>query len=59
MSVSLADSVESLDPSVSASELGEDKGISLSRVTEDRDDRSDRDVEMVFSLVFPVSQESQ
>ena len=59
MSVSLADKVDSLDPSVSTSELGDDKGMSLSKVDEDRDDRSDREVDTVFSRVFPVSHESQ
>ena len=58
-SLSLADRVESLDPSVSASELGEERGISLSRVTEERDERSDGVVGWPLSLDLPVSQESQ
>ena len=49
--------MESLDPSVS--ELGEDRIKSLSKVTEERDDRSDGVVGWLFSLVFPVSHESQ
>lgn len=59
MSVSLEDRVDSLDPSLLASKLGDDERTSLSRVTDDRDDRSDKDVDAVFSLVLPVSHESQ
>ena len=59
LSVSLADSVDSREPSVSASELGDDRGTSLSKVTEERDERSEGLIERLFSLVFPVSQESQ
>ena len=59
LSVSLADSVDSRELSVSASELGDDRGTSLSKVTEERDERSEGLIERLFSLVFPVSQESQ
>ena len=58
-SLSLVDNVDSLDPSVSASELGEDSRMSPSNVTEEREDRSDGVVGRLFSLVFLVSQESQ
>ena len=44
---------------MSASELGDDKGMSLSKVTDERDDLSEGLIERLFSLVFPVSQESQ
>ena len=44
---------------MSASELGDDRGTSLSKVTEEREERSEGLIERLFSLVFPVSQESQ
>lgn len=59
MSVSLEDRVDSLDPSLLASKLGDDERTSLSRVTDERDDRSDKEVDAVFSLVLPVPHESQ
>lgn len=56
-SLSLVDSVESLDPPVE-SPSGTDS-TSLSNVTDEREDRSDGEVEWPLSLVLPVSQEVQ
>ena len=55
--MSLADKVDSLEPG----ELGDDNGTSLSKVTDERDERSEGLMERLalFSLVLPVSQESQ
>ena len=56
-SLSLVDSVESLDPPVE-SPSGTDS-TSLSNVTDEREDRSDGEVDWPLSLVLPVSQEVQ
>ena len=56
-SLSLVDSVESLDPPVE-SPSGTDS-TSLSNVTDEREDRSDGDVDWPLSLVLPVFQEVQ
>ena len=59
--MSLVDNVDSLEPSVPASELGDDNGASLSNVTDEHDDRFEGLIErlVIFSRVLPVSQESQ
>ena len=59
--MSLVDNVDSLEPSVPASELGDDNGASLSKVTDEQDDRFEGLIErlVIFSRVLPVSQESQ
>ena len=59
--MSLVDNVDSLEPSVPASELGEDKGASLSKVTDEHDDHFEGLIErlVLFSRVLPVSQDSQ
>ena len=41
VSLSLANDADSLDPSVSASELGDDRGGSTSNTTDEREDLSD------------------
>ena len=59
--MSLVDSVDSLELSVPASELGDDNGASLSKITDEHDDRFEGLMErlVLFSRVLPVSQESQ
>lgn len=56
-SLSLVDSVESLDPPVE-SPSGPDS-TSLSNVTDEREDRSDGELDWPLSLVLPVSQKVQ